>query len=341
MKPAIFIDAFLSDEKRHELFNYNVTNFIKNDWDVFIISNKIFHFDSFAGVKYFEYDHTNRLLTDRTKYKLVNGIYLTRHLYDAGGVRHLFSGYFPAHSITSWSLLYNLRRISVILKERNYTHLIMCEYDLTFKRYDLMNTIFKDFGKTENSKKCMISRGDFGYPAMTSIYLVSVDEVLKKIPIMNTEDDYIAFIQSIYGDNTSPAYEKLFPDIFIKYDEYGNPTEGEIIPEEVINEAQDRTTMVGSELGDNRIETIKRAVVMVPVNNNTSFFIQNDGQQPVFIEYTTTGYNETFKLNAGTWRIFSCTDFVRVQTSDMIRQNEDRYFDLNTWKCECTFTVDQ
>jgi hypothetical protein len=337
-KPAIFIDAFLSDEKRHELFNYNVVNFIKNDWDVFIISNKIFHFNSFAGVKYFEYDTTNRLLGDRSKYNLVNGIYLTRTMYDGMGNEFKLNVYHPAHSITNWSLLYNLRRIADVLKSKNYTHLIMCEYDLTFKRYDLMNTVFKDFGKTENSKKCMISRGDFGYPAMTSLYLVGVDEVIKKIPIMNTEDDYMMFIRNIYGDNTSPAYEKLFPDIFLKPDVNGNPTEGEIIPEEIINEAQDRTTMVGSEIGDNRFPTIKRAVMMMPINNNTSFFMQNDGQQPVFVEYSTNGYNEVFKLGAGVWRTFSCADFVRVQTSDMIRDNDERYFDLSTFKCEASFT---
>ena len=64
-KPAIFIDAYISNEEKKKWFDYNVTNFIKAGFDVFVISNKMISFDKFENVKYFEYD-------SKTDYSLIN-----------------------------------------------------------------------------------------------------------------------------------------------------------------------------------------------------------------------------------------------------------------------------
>ena len=157
------MDAFLTDEKRHEIFNYNVSNFIKHGWDVFIISNKIGHFNSFSGVKYFEYDSRNRILPDRNRYDLSRDIMLYyAELYDSSG-KYIFDAVTNTHGFTNWSLLSNMRKMAVVAKEFGHTHFITCEYDILFKNYNLMETIFKGFGETERSKNAMVvNHGGWG-----------------------------------------------------------------------------------------------------------------------------------------------------------------------------------
>lgn len=339
-KPAIFIDAFLSDEKRHEIFNYNVSNFIKHGWDVFVISNKIFHFDSFAGVKYFEYDSTNRVLPDRNRYKLKSRMHFNLNFYDNAGKTVVFSGYDDYHGFTNWTLLYNMRRMAEIAQRFGHTYFITCEYDMMLKNYDLMNTLFKDFGKTENSKKCMVHPGT-GFYCMTNIYLISVDTVLSTIPVLHTEDDYERLLVSTYGIPQSTVYEQLFADLFIKYVgnwENGVSNGAELIPASVYWDTVDgygKYMSDGSD-GNSRTSMSYNGVILTPVNNNTSFFVSNGKNTPVFVEYTTEGYHNTFILHPYTWQLLPAKTYATAVTSDMLSHNHKFTFDLVNRRYEFT-----
>lgn len=320
-KPAVYIDAFLADDKRHEIFNRNVINFINSGWDVFVISNKIRDFNLFSKVKYFEYDSTNRILPDRYRYPLPSVIGYQFFVHNSQNT-YLFRGKDPIHGFTNWTLLYNLRHMAEIVKSRGYSHLITCEYDLTFKNYDLMNTIFKKFGTTENSTKCMIQRGNFGFGSLTSVYLINVDLVLNTIPILNTEDDYEKFLVSVYGYPKSPVYEELFSNLFIKYDANSNPTTAELLDDEYTESIIDRSTGMMSASEGNRQRVTYKNLILCPTNDNTHFFIHHMGTthtNPIFVEYKTNGYQETFVINCKCWRLIPCKDTITVKTSEMIQ----------------------
>jgi hypothetical protein len=340
-KPAIFIDAFLSDESRHEIFKYNVTNFIKNDWDVFIISNKMSHFDSFAGVKYLEYDPTNRVLPDRNRYKLKSRMHFTFNLYDGDGNERVLYGYDHFHGFTNWTLLYNMRRMAEVAQRFGHTHFITCEYDMMLKNYDLMSTLFKDFGKTENSKKCMVHPGT-GFFCMTNIYLISVDTVLSTIPVLNTEDDYEQLLIRTYGTPLSTVYEQLFADLFIKYIgnwEAGDATGAELIPASVYWETVDGygKYMSDGADGNNRVTMAYNKVYLTPVNDNSQFFVYNTKESPVFLDYTTEGYHTTFLVHPHTWHLLPANTYATAITSDMLVRNHKFTYDLINRKYEFTF----
>lgn len=327
-KPAIFIDAFLSDEKRHEVFNRNVTNFVRHGWDVFIISNKIQHFGDFSGVKYFEYDSTNRILANPSRYNLPSAMTWTFSLYASNGDKLLWSGVNPTHGFTNWTLLYNLRRMAEILKQRGYTHFITIEYDNQFKNYNLMDTMFKGFGTTPNSLKCMIVPAH-GWKCMTSMYLISVDVVLNTVPLLPTENDYEAFMRTLHGGQPdSPVYEELFRNLFVKYVD-DIPTAAHLIPIEAYHETVDGFGAHFS-AGDKglRHSMCYGNVILCPVNNNTDFLIWNRNTYPTMIEYKTNGEHATFKLGPENWTLKKCNTFVEVVTSDMLSSGHVQKYDL-------------
>ncbi len=326
----LVIDAFLSDESRHEVFNENVVNFIKHGWDVFVISNKINHFDSFSGVKYFEYDSTNRVLTNTDRYQLHSFMNWSFTLLAENGDNLALSGFSKTHGFTNWTLFHNLRRIAEVMKRFGHTHFITCEYDNQFKSYNLMDTLFKDFGKTENSTKCMVVPAH-GWKCMTSLYLISVDVVLNTLPYMPTEDDYEQFMRSLHnGLPISPVYEELFGNLFVNY-KNGIPTRAELIPESLYHEVVDGFGKFYS-TGDMgfRHKVWYRSTLLCPVNDNTEFLMWNNGDKPVFVNYRTKNYTEQFLLSAKGWAMRPCDTFVDVVTSDMLSRGETRKYDLLT-----------
>jgi hypothetical protein len=251
------------------------------------------------------------------------------HLYLHDGVNNLlFSGLSPTHGFTNWSLLYNLRRIATVMQRYGHTHFITSEYDNKFKTYDLMNTLFKDFGTTENSKKCMIVPGN-GWKCTTSLYLISVETVLNTIPVLNTEDDYENFMRQLYGGvAVSPVYEELFANIFVQYN--GDiPTAAELIPVSTYHEYVDGfgaymsagSTTLRHGIGHN-------GVLLVPINDNKEFFMHNGSGYPIMVNYTTKDFTTQFRLDPAHWRKFLADTFVTVTTSDMLKTNESMTFDL-------------
>jgi hypothetical protein len=330
-KPAIFIDAFITNDEAKRHFDYNVVNFIKQNFDVFIISNKIPSFDKFSDIKYFEYDSKNRILTDPSKYTLSSKILWGYQLYDQNGGCFL-SGYNKMHGFTNWTVLYNLKKICKVLKSYGYEHMIRCEYDLIFKNYDLMNTIFKDFGKTENSKKCMILPSEFG--CTTNFFLIDVDYIDSIIPEMENEEDYLKFIQNLYGKNLSPVFEEILFTII--------KNNCEFLDKETKNEYIENIGACMSN-GDSgyRHRICYKNLLMTPVNNNTEFFMHNDSDDVIiYIKYSTA--NETgdrvdsiHELHPRNYFKFKSSKFVEIKTSQM-KMSESRTFDLSI---PCTFTM--
>lgn len=344
-KPAIFMDAFLTDDARHEVFNYNVSNFIKHGWDVFIISNKISHFGNFSGVKYFEYDSRNRILADKSKYILPD----TMSFYaDFSNDTHAyrFDALAPTHGFTNWTLLYNMRRMATIAKKFGHTHFITCEYDVKFKNYNLLDNIFKGFGETEKSKTCMAIRyGTYG--CITNLYLISVDFVLERIPEMETEEDYSNFLCTLFGSPSSPIFESLFFNTLIggtidKETGEAQATHAEIIPkEQFFDNIEDWGIHISDGDRGLRQYLMYKGTMMSPANNNTKFFLFNlHPKQSVFVEYSTDTTRSLHLLNPNNWVIMECAGaaFVNIRTSDSITQNNPViHFDLSIpWNATIT-----
>jgi hypothetical protein len=343
MKPAIFIDAFLTDDTRHHIFNHNVSNFIKHGWDVFIISNKINDFNQFSGVKYFEYDSTNRILPNRHRYELSSDLFYNMTLYDGYGNPLYFRARDTSHGFTNWTLLYNNRKIAEVMKRFGHTHFIRCEYDIVFKNYDLMNTMFSDFGKTEQSLNCMVHPFASGFGCRTYTYLMSIDNILNTIPVLNTEDDYEQFLIKTYGRSVSPVYEKLIEDLFVKY-VGGVPTGAHFITDEQWDSAilQSSSCFSEGDTGNTRRSYIgHKPTVICPVNNNTKLFMWNYGSKEVFIEYTTGNPAKTnvFLLNPHSWLTVDVSHSVTVYTSEMKSRDDAYFYDLvnPNWSGTATF----
>lgn len=323
-KPAIFIDAYITNEEKKKWFDYNLSNYIKHGWDVFIISNKMPSFDKFSDIRYFEYDSKNRILPDMSKYKLRNGMEWNYQLYDNVGSL-FFNGESLMHGFTNWTILYNLKKICKVLKRNGFEHMIRCEYDVIFKDYNLMNNIFKNFGLTKKSKNCMVMPDKMG--CTTNFFLINVDYLDSKIPELETEQDYINYMNTLYGSNISPVFEGLLDDLIKNDCEYINKEES------FSNIENLGICMSDGDIGM-RHKILYKNLLMTPVNNNSEFFFHNGSKdKAVYIQYTTgngqQGSTTSLHLiSPNSWYRFGCREFVEIKTSDM-KSDESIRFDLD------------
>jgi hypothetical protein len=323
-KPAIFIDAFITTPERHDILSHNINQFSKYGWDVFVISNHMLNFSAFHNVKYFEYDSRNRLLTDRNRYELPSMIYFYSDLYNEIGDAYRLTMYQPTHGFTNWTLLYNIRRMALAAKRYGHTHFIGCEYDILFKNYNLLETIFKDYGST--SANNIVIRHN-GWGCTTNLYLLDVDVVLNTLPEMETVEQHDEFLIQRYGSLRSPVFEQLFSELF--------SSTSHVLPSDVIAEHTENWGVFGSE-GDRgyRHGTHYKNLVMTPVNNNTSFFLQNlNHKSPLFIEYKTNTTERILVLSPSQWTTIPCEQdqYVDIRSSETIQQKSTPiHFDLTT-----------
>jgi hypothetical protein len=342
-KLPICFDAYLSDDSRHEVFNHTVSNFVKAGWEVFIISNKIQSFNQFHGVKYFEYDATNRVLADRNKYELSSDMYHYATLLDHMGKELHLNIYEKLHGFTNWTLFHNMHRMAETVKRFGHTHYIHCEYDVVFKNYDLMNTIFTDFGKTPESLRCMAHPHHAGFGCKTFLYLMEVENVLRNIPPMHTEDDYRQFLIDRYGRAVSPVYEKMFEDIFVRYVD-GVATGSHLITDNHLYSAVDNPTAFWSagDTGSTRRSYVRYdGVLICPINDNTRLIVWNRKSHPVFVQCTAGQPEITtlFTVQPGTWVTANVSHHVTVVTSDMAARGDSITYDLvNGWGGTATLT---
>ena len=337
IKPAIFIDAFINNNDKKTTFDYNLSNFIKTNWDIFIISNKILSFDKFSDIKYFEYDSHNRLLLNSEKYKLTTLIRWDRHLYFSNGGSANFYGNSYTHGFTNWTILYNLKRICKVLKRFGYDYMIRCEYDVVFKDYNLMDTIFKNFGNTEKSKNCMILPGgitSWYKGCATNFFLINVDYLDSKIPELETEEDYLNFLYKIYGDNSSSIFEILFNDLISNDCEYLDIDETKKYIENI--------SVNISETGDlgYRHKIIYKSLLITPINDNQEFFICNLSNNTVYFNYKTFDSNDQSissleVVYPNCWMRKPCRKFVEIKSSEM-PNDKSTIFDLTQ---PCGFVI--
>lgn len=330
-KPAIFIDAFISNDENKKWLDYNLSNYIKNDWDIFIISNKIDSFDKFSQIKYFEYDSRNRILPDRQKYILNSQMHIWSTLYDSDGEKQ-FKGYDLLHGFTNWTILHNLKKICKVLKNFGYQYMIRCEYDVVFKNYNLMDNIFKSFDSINKNINCMILKSDMG--CATNFFLINIDYLDSKLPNLESESDYIDFINKLYGQNLSPVFEHLFNDL-IKNDCIYMDTDS------TLKNIENLSACISS--GDNgyRYKIFYKDLLVTPVNDNTKFFANNLSEKnSVCFKYTTQNTNkETITsihfINPKNYVLLDCNNFVEITVPNTTTQIDCVRFDLST---PCTFT---
>lgn len=323
-KVALFIDAFITSDEKFNVFTNNVHKFSQCNWDIFIISNKIFSFDKFSQVKYFEYDSENRILKDSSRYILpdVTHIWSEFHLSDG---KHMFEGNFPSHGYTNWTILHNLKKISTVLKKKGYTHFIRCEYDVDLKDYNIMSTIFKNFEKTERSVFGMGTIGDGKtHPGLvTNLFLISVDYVLNLIPDLDTEDDYEKFMMSVYGTATSPVFESLF--MHLVKDKIELMDQGETFQH--IN----KIGVCSSDGGDHRHQSFRKNLLCSLINDDTGLLVWNTSYDSNnLIEISIDGRESLYKLHPRSFTILNCTTEKIIEIkSSLMSPNDKIIFDKN------------
>lgn len=326
-KIALFIDAFITNETKYNIFTNNVHKFAQANWDIFVISNKIFSFDRFSQIKYFEYDCEDRILKDPNKYILPSTTYVWNDFYMHDG-KYMFEAHFPSNGYTNWTILYNLKKICKILKEKGYTHLIRCEYDIDFKNYDLMSTIFKNFGKTEKSLIGMGVRGDNKtHPGLvTNFFLIGIDYLDRIISDLNTEQDYINYLHNIYGTNNSPVFESLF--YHLTKDDF------EILDQDETFSYINNPGLCGSDGGNYRHQSIRKDLMCALINNDKEIFIWNTSKtDSLILEISTDGVSRIQKFYPTEFCIVprTFTKFIEIRSNtmssnDIVRFDADKTY---------------
>jgi hypothetical protein len=213
--------------------------------------------------------------------------------------------------------------------------MIRCEYDTTFKNYDLMNNVFKDFGTTEKSKTCMIITDSFG--CTTNFFLININYIDSIIPDLETEDDYLKFIHKFYGYNLSPVFEELFFNIIKNDCEYLNK-------EKTYEYIDNISTCTSSDDSIHRHKIVYKNLFVTPVNNNSEIFFFNTSKnnKSVYGKYITyddsdTLITENIVIESTRWVKFKCFKSVEIITSDM-PEGKSIKFDLIKEPCAFTLT---
>jgi hypothetical protein len=315
MKPAIFIDAYLSSNDREQVFHKNVQNFIDHGYDVFIISNKISNFDKFDKVKYFEYDSRNRLLKDTTGYLLTSDSdyfrYKRRYTYSGSNVIRMLDLLSPLFNTTNLSVLYNTRRICEIVKEIGYTNILRVEYDCIFDRYDLENTILKGCETESWNNYGLATSGCFGI--YTNWIYLNVDYFMDNIPSIKNEDQYKDFIIKKFGELKYLTFETILSSVLTNLKR--------ISVVDMTKYLGNNTDTYSSDQSYNRYNFYSGRLLVTTVNNHTTLVIENQYDDKISVNVTRNDKTETFHLSNSEFYVFDIdpTEKICVKHKDHIK----------------------
>ena len=299
MKPAIFIDAYLSSNDREQVFHKNVQNFIDNGYDVFIISNKISNFDKFDKVKYFEYDSRNRLLKDTTGYLQSSDSdyfnYGKKFSFYGDTEPHSLFIYSPIFNTTNLSVLYNTRRICEIAKEFGYTNILRVEYDCVFDRYDFENTILKGYETESWNDYGLASSGCFGI--YTNWVYLNVDYFISKIPSIQTDYQYKDFVFKNFGELKYLTFEKMLYRILNKIKILNADETEKCVGKNTNTFTSDQTY--------NRFNFYSGKLLVASANNHSCIVLDNQYDEEISVTITRDDAVQVINLPAGTFYTFS------------------------------------
>lgn len=315
MKPAIFIDAYLSTSEREEVFQRNVQNFIDAGYDLFIISNKIHSFDKFDKVKYFEYDSRNRLLKDRSGYLASSDSdyfhYGKDYTFIHNSEKYKFNTYSPIFNTTNLSVLYNTRRICEIAKEFGYTNILRVEYDCIFDSYDLENTLLKGYDTEDWNNYGLAAWGCYG--VYTNFLYLNIDYFISKIPLIKTDYQYKDFILQNFGELKYLTFEKIIAWKLNKLKVLNkNETDKYVVT------ATNTFTSVES---TNRYNFYSGNLIVSTLNNHTALLIDNEYQESVDIIIEFDNKKETINLNSNCFYYLNITPgkFLSVKHKNFVK----------------------
>lgn len=301
MKPAIFIDAYLSSNDREQVFHKNVQNFIDHGYDVFIISNKISNFDKFDKIKYFEYDSRNRLLKDTTGYLSTSDSdyfqYAKKFNFngDVNVEPHVLFIYSPIFNTTNLSVLYNTRRICEIVKEFGYTNILRVEYDCIFDRYDFENTILKGYETERWNDYGLAASGCFGI--YTNWIYLNVDYFTNKIPVIKTENQYKEFLLNNFCELKYLTFEKMMYRILNKIKILG--------VDESEKYVDNNTNKFTSDQTYSRFNFYSGKLLVASANNHSCIVLDNQYDEEISVTITRDNLIEIITMPSKTFYTFS------------------------------------
>ncbi len=330
MKPAVFIDAYLSSPDREEIFQRNVQNFIDAGYDLFIISNKMRVFDKLDNVKYFEYDSRNRLLTDRNSYLASSDSdYLcyskNYDLFLNNGeiATHELSICSPVYNPTNLSVLYNTRRICDIAKEFGYTNILRVEYDCIFENYDFENNLLKGYNTEDWNNYGLAAKGCFS--VYTNFIYLNIDYVINNIPLIKTEDQYKTFMLKNFGDLKYLTFETIMAKMLNKIKILSD--------DESIKYLTPNIDSFTSDQGYRRYMFYSDKLLVANVNNNTKLFVDNQYDHSVEIKVNYDNQILSHVLCPSCFRVFDIEPNKKLSVS-----HKDKNMIVDTTKSIGTFT---
>jgi hypothetical protein len=299
MKPAIFIDAYLSSNEREQAFHKNVNNFIDAGYDLFIISNKISNFDKFDKVKYFEYDSRNRLLKDRSSYiTSSDSDYFhcsKKYNFYGSSEPHVLFTCSPIFNTTNLSVLYNTRRICEIAKEFGYTNVFRVEYDCIFDRYDFENTFLKGYETEDWNNYGLAGSGCFG--VYTNWIYLNVDYFISKIPLIQSDYQYKDFIYKNFGELKYLTFEKILYRILNKIKILTNDEARKCVG---IN-----TNTFTSDQTYNRFNFYSGKLIVVSTNDHTRVLLDNEYNEEINVTIVKDTNVESIIMPRNTFYVFN------------------------------------
>lgn len=315
MKPAIFIDAYLSDPEREHVFKHNVQKFIDAGYDLFIISNKIHSFDKFDKVKYFEYDNRNRLLKDRNSYLSSSDsdyfYYSKEYMFSGATEKYILHSYSPIFNTTNLSVLYNTRRICEIAKEFGYTNILRVEYDCIFDNYDLENTLLKGYKTEDWNNYGLAAWGCFG--VYTNFIYLNIDYFLSNIPLIKTEFQYKDFILSSFGELKYLTFEKILAWKLNKL---------KVLSKEETNKyVVDYTNIYTSTESFNRYDFYSGKLIAVTINNHSAILVDNQYNETIDVTIEYKSEVTPITLNPGCFYVASIepNNNVCIKHKDLVK----------------------
>ena len=299
MKPAIFIDAYLSSSEREQTFHKNVQNFIDHGYDVFIISNKISNFDKFDKVKYFEYDSRNRLLKDTNGYLPSSDsdyfYYGKKFTFNGDVEPHVLFIYSPIFNTTNLSVLYNTRRICEIVKEFGYTNILRVEYDCIFDRYDFENTILKGYETESWNDYGLAASGCYGI--YTNWIYLNVDYFMSKIPSIQSDYQYKDFVFKNFGELKYLTFEKILYRILNKIKIIGVEEAEKYVGKNTNNFTSDQTY--------NRFNFYSGRLLVATANSNSCVILDNEYTETISVTIIRDNLIEIITMPSKTFYTFS------------------------------------
>jgi glycosyltransferase involved in cell wall biosynthesis len=215
-KTITIIDSFVYNEQVNKKLKNTVEWMNEDGYDILLVSNTPVDKDIIQNVKFYLYDNRNQLFKE--KYQHENVVDFWKIYYDGFEIHDVV----PETQNHGLSVLINLFNAISYAKQQGYTHFQRFEVD------DIFGEKSREYIKNVPSvcfnanKKGMFYFNSSKTPPDISFhyFYCEIDEFLSKVKKISKEEDYVDYLQSVYGNKSFKIVEVfLYDNIKINGDE--------------------------------------------------------------------------------------------------------------------------